>query len=196
MKHYLVDISDENALSKAFEEFTKDFEGKLDICVPCAGVNKNLTFLDTTYDQFDQLVNINARGAYFTAQLAAKQMIKNKTTKGSIVFIASMGSYIAIRSQRSSAYCATKGAVRSMVAPISAELQKYGIRANSISPGYIKTAMTAPFPDLLDSWKSLAMNDRVGDPEDIQGACVFLASDASAYMSGEDIIVDGGVTKW
>lgn len=196
VKHYIVNISDEEALVQTFAKFVKDFEGKLDICVPCAGVNKNLPFLETTFQQFDQLVGINTKGAYFTAQLAAKQMIENKTKKGSIVFIASMGSYIAIRSQRSSAYCATKGAVRSMVAPISAELQNYGIRANSISPGYIKTAMTAPFPDLVDSWKDLTMNGRVGDPEDIQGACVFLASDASVYMSGEDIVVDAGVTKW
>ncbi|CDK25406.1 unnamed protein product [Kuraishia capsulata CBS 1993] len=194
--HYIVDISDPEKLDEGFKQFSKDFGGNLDICVPCAGINKNLEFLNTTYEQFDHLNSINFRGSYFTAQLAAKLMIKNKTEKGSIVFICSMGSYIAIRSQRSSAYCGTKGGVRSMVAPIAAELHKYGIRANSISPGYVKTAMTECFPDLVRDWGSETMNGRVADPEDIAGTCVFLASDASSYLVGEDIVVDAGVTKW
>jgi NAD(P)-dependent dehydrogenase (short-subunit alcohol dehydrogenase family) len=89
---------------------------------------------------------------------------------------------------------------------------KQGIRVNSISPGYVRTEMTAAvsvtahwsaedsancqFPHLLESWKSEAMNGRIAEPEDIMGACVFLASDASSYMTGQDVIVDGGVTRW
>lgn len=91
-------------------------------------------------------------------------------------------------------------------------LVRQGIRVNSISPGFVKTEMTASvsshpkqgtlisangqFPHLLDGWKSEAMNGRIAEPEDIMGACVFLASDASAYMTGSDIVVDGGVTRW
>jgi NAD(P)-dependent dehydrogenase (short-subunit alcohol dehydrogenase family) len=67
---------------------------------------------------------------------------------------------------------------------------------NSISPGYVRTEMTAPFPHLLESWKDEIMNGRVAEPEDIRGGCVFLASDASSYMTGQDLCVDGGVTKW
>ncbi|ODV94027.1 hypothetical protein PACTADRAFT_34843 [Pachysolen tannophilus NRRL Y-2460] len=196
VRNYIVDVSDQQSLETAFQKFVQDFEGKIDICVPCAGINENIEFLETSYDKFNRLCNVNFRGSYFTAQLAAKQMIKNGTKKGSIVFICSMGSYIAIRSQRSSAYCGTKGAVRSMVAPISAELQKYGIRANSLSPGYVRTEMTAGFPELIEEWKDVCMNKKVANPEDMAGTCVFLASDASSYMSGEDIIVDAGVTKW
>ncbi|OUM54461.1 hypothetical protein BVG19_g3854 [[Candida] boidinii] len=184
------------ALEKGFARFTEDFGEKLDICVPCAGINKNLEFLDTTYDQFDHLNDVNFKGAFFTAQMGAKLMLKNKTQKGAIVFICSMGSYIAIRSQRSSAYCGTKGAIRSMVAPIAAELSKLGIRVNSLSPGYVKTAMTEPFPELIESWKDESMNNIVANPEDMAGTCVFLASDASSYIVGADIVVDGGVTKW
>ncbi|KAG9577581.1 putative lung carbonyl reductase, partial [Aureobasidium melanogenum] len=175
---------------------TKAFGGALNICVPCAGVNKNVKLLDTTPEEFDRLINVNIKGAYFTMQYAAKMMVKNKTTKGSIILVASIAASRAVRGQYSSAYCATKGAVRAMCAPSAVELAEYGIRVNTISPGYIKTEMTAPFPHLLESWKSEVINNRIGMPDDIRGACIFLASDASSYMTGNDIAVDGGVLNW
>jgi NAD(P)-dependent dehydrogenase (short-subunit alcohol dehydrogenase family) len=137
-------------------------------------------FLDTEEEDFDKLFAVNAKGVYFSAKLAAQAMIGNETKCGSIILVASIASHMAIRSQRSTAYCGSKGAVRAMVAPIAAELQEHGIRVNSISPGYVKTAMTAPFPDLIEGWKDEIMNRRVAEPDDIKGACVFLASDASA----------------
>lgn len=195
-KHYNVDVSSIESLEKGFAEFSKDFDGKLDICVPCAGINRNVGFLETSFSDYQKLIGVNVTGVYYTAQLAAKQMIANGTKKGSIILVASIASYMAIRSQMSSAYCGTKGAVRAMCPAIAAELNKYGIRVNSISPGYVRTEMTAPFPDLLESWKDEIMNGRVAEPEDIRGGCVFLASDASSYMTGQDLCIDGGVTKW
>ncbi|KAF2836190.1 putative lung carbonyl reductase [Patellaria atrata CBS 101060] len=194
--HYKVDVSSLESLEEGFEAFKKDFGGSLDICVPCAGVNKNVGFLDTSLEDFERLMSVNVRGVYYTAQLAAKAMIANKTTHGSIILVASIASYMAIRSQMSSAYCGTKGAVRAMCPAIAAELVKYGIRVNSISPGYVRTEMTAPFPHLLESWKDEIMNGRIAMPEDIRGGCIFLASDASFYMTGQDLCIDGGVTKW
>ncbi|OAX84312.1 hypothetical protein ACJ72_01310 [Emergomyces africanus] len=73
---------------------------------------------------------------------------------------------------------------------------KQGIRVNSVSPGYVRTEMTAAFSHLTEKWKADIMNHRLAEPDDIRGACVFLASDASSYMTGQDICVDGGVTKW
>ncbi|KAJ5672351.1 lung carbonyl reductase [Penicillium longicatenatum] len=194
--YYKVDVSSEESLRTGFEQFQKDFDNALDICVPCAGINRHLPFLEFTYKDHHDLLSINVLGLYFTAQLAAKQMIANGTEHGSIVLVASMASHIAVRSQLCSAYCGTKGAVRSMCPAIAKELAAYNIRVNSISPGYVRTEMTASFPHLLEGWKSEAMNGRIAEPEDIMGACVFLASDASAYMTGQDIIVDGGVTRW
>ncbi|KAJ5807621.1 hypothetical protein N7447_011077 [Penicillium robsamsonii] len=194
--YYKVDISSQEALQEGFANFQRDFDNALDICVPCAGINRHLPFLEFTYKDHQDLLSINVLGLYFTAQFAAKQMIANKTKHGSIVLVASMASHIAVRSQLCSAYCGTKGAVKSMCPAIAKELAEYGIRVNSISPGYVKTEMTAAFPHLLDGWKSEAMNGRIAEPEDIMGACVFLASDASSYMTGSDIVVDGGVTRW
>ncbi|EFX05019.1 short chain dehydrogenase reductase [Grosmannia clavigera kw1407] len=178
-KAYKVDVTSYEALEAGFAQLKADFDGRLDILVACAGVNQHVQFLDTTPANFERLLGVNVKGVYFTAQLAAKQMIANGTKCGSIVLVASIASYMAIRSQWSSAYCATKGGVRAMVPPIAAELHQYGIRVNSVSPGYVRTEMTAPFPDLLESWKDEIMNHRVAEPDDIKGAAVFLASDAS-----------------
>lgn len=193
---YDVDVTSSSSLQAGFAKFRADFDGNLDILVACAGVNKNIEFLETTESDFTRLFDVNCKGLYFTTQFAAKQMIDNDTKHGSIILIASMASQIAIRSQNSSAYCATKGAVKAMVPPMAAELGKFGIRVNSVSPGYVRTDMTAPFPDLLEDWKDEVMSGRVAEPEDIRGACVFLASDAGMYCTGSDIVVDGGVTKW
>jgi NAD(P)-dependent dehydrogenase (short-subunit alcohol dehydrogenase family) len=146
-----VDVASMESLEKGFESFSADFDGKLDICVPCAGINRNVSFLETSYEDHQKLIAVNITGVYHTAQLAAKQMIKNGTTKGSIILIASIASQMAIRSQGSSAYCGTKGAVKAMCPPMAAELNKYGIRCNTLSPGYVWTEMTASVRDLL--WK-------------------------------------------
>lgn len=193
---YEVDVASVSSLQTGFTNLKADFDGKLDILVACAGVNKNVELLETKESDFDRIFGVNCKGLYFTAQLAAKQMIENGTKHGSIILIASMASYIAIRSQRSSAYCGSKGAVKAMVPPMAAEMARYGIRVNSVSPGYVRTEMTAPFPHLLEGWKDEVMTGRVAEPDDIKGACVFLASDASIYCTGSDIVVDGGVTKW
>ena len=182
-------------MKDGFAQFQQDFDGKLDICVPCAGINRHTCFLDFTYEEHHDLLSINVLGLYFTAQYAAKQMIANGTHHGSIILVASMASYVAVRDQNCSAYCGTKGAVRAMCPAIAKELTEYGIRVNSISPGYVNTEMTAAFSHLVEGWKAETINKRIAEPEDIMGACVFLASDASSYMTGQDIVVDGGVTR-
>lgn len=128
-----VDVSSEESLQAGFKQFQSDFNNALDICVPCAGINRHLPFLEFTYKDHQDLLSINVLGLYFTAQLAAKQMIANGTKHGSIVLVASMASHIAVRSQLCSAYCGTKGAVRSMCPAIAKELAQYvsAIIANS-----------------------------------------------------------------
>lgn len=120
-----VDVSSIESLTTGFASFVADFEGKLDVCVPCAGINANVPFLETRFEQHQKLIGVNILGVYHTAQLAAKQMIANGTKKGSIILVASIASYMAIRSQMSSAYCGTKGAVRAMCPGIAKELVKY-----------------------------------------------------------------------
>ena len=139
---FKVDVSSVASLENAFSDFLKESDGALDICVACAGTNKNISFTDTDEASFDKLNSVNVKGVFFTAQMAAKAMIANKTTKGSIIMVASIAAFRAVRGQMSSAYCGTKGAVKAMVPPIAVELAQHGIRINSISPGYVRTEMT------------------------------------------------------
>lgn len=140
--YFKVDVSSVASLEETFSAFLKATSGALDICVACAGINKNFAFTDTDEATFDKLQSVNVKGAYFTAQMAAKAMIANKTTKGSIIMVASIAATRAVRGQMSSAYCGTKGAVQAMCPPIAVELAQHGIRVNSISPGYVRTEMT------------------------------------------------------
>ncbi|KAL4782311.1 FAD binding domain-containing protein [Aspergillus varians] len=168
--YYKVDVSSPESLKAGFAQFQSDFKNKLDICVPCAGINRHTSFLDFTYEDHRDLLSINVLGLYFTAQHAAKQMIANGTQHGSIVLVASMASYVAVKSQLCSAYCGSKGAVRAMCPAIAKELAEYGIRVNSISPGYVNTEMTAAFDYLVEGWKGETINGRIAQPEDIMGA--------------------------
>lgn len=140
--YFKVDVSSVASLQEAFSNFLKETGGALDICVACAGTNRNLAFTETDEASFDKLNSVNVKGVYFTAQLAAKAMIANKTTKGSVIMVASIAAFRAVRGQMSSAYCGTKGAVLSMCPPMAVELAQHGIRVNTVSPGYVRTEMT------------------------------------------------------
>jgi NAD(P)-dependent dehydrogenase (short-subunit alcohol dehydrogenase family) len=154
-----VDVSSEESLRTGFEQFQKDFDNALDICVPCAGINRHLPFLEFTYKDHHDLLSINVLGLYFTAQLAAKQMIANGTEHGSIVLVASMASHIAVRSQLCSAYCGTKGAVRSMCPAIAKELAAY---VSAIMPIEARILIDTEYPSKFDfSRLCTDRNDRI-----------------------------------
>jgi phenol 2-monooxygenase (NADPH) len=154
---YRVDVSSEQSLQNGFDRFKFDFSNALDICIPCAGINRHLSFLEFSYEDHHDLLSVNVLGSYFTAQLAARQMIANGTRHGSIILVASIAGQRAIRSQLCSAYCGSKGAVKAMCPAIAQELAPHvsfnlllycittdeqGIRVDSISPGYVRTEMT------------------------------------------------------
>ncbi|EXJ70977.1 uncharacterized protein A1O5_05970 [Cladophialophora psammophila CBS 110553] len=193
----MVDVSCVPALKHAFEDTIKPFcgAGGLDICIVAAGINQVKDFLDTEEADFDKLINVNVKGVYFTCQLAAQTM-ESKSKSKSIIVIASTASYVAARTHNSSIYGATKSAVRGMVPEIAKELGRSGIRINSISPGYTLTNMTRGYPDLIKQWQSDTMLGFIGMPEDYVGASLYLASNASRYVTGQDFLIDGGSTKW
>ena len=153
-------------------------------------------FLEQSPAEVSKLLDINVKGTFFAVQLATEQMIK-QATGGSVVLIASICAHVAVPGHRLSAYHASKGAVRMLGKALSVELAPKGIRVNSISPGYIESDMTkslrSQYPHLVEIMHKAPPMKRIGNRNDLTGAMVYLLSDASAYTTGSDMLITGGL---
>lgn len=170
--------------------------GQLDIGVNNAGRVIWGNAEDVSEEDWDKVVDLNLKGVFLCAQAEAKAMIPRRY--GKIINTASMSGTIVNRPQAQASYNASKAGVIHLTKSLAAEWAKYGIRVNSISPGYIMTPLsTAPeVAKLKPLWTELTPIGRLGQVEDLKGAIVFLASDASDFMTGHDLIIDGGYTIW
>lgn len=187
------DVSSELSVQKAYAEVMSTF-GRVDSVVACAGITENYSALDYPFDRIQRLYDINVHGAFFTAREAARNMIPQGG--GSIVLVASMSANIINIPQPQTPYNASKAAVKHMAASLAVEWAKNGIRVNALSPGYMLTKLTKTVlehdQERKRIWENLTPLGRMGDPEDLAGAIVFLASDASKFMTGTELLVDGG----
>ncbi|WP_306060910.1 SDR family oxidoreductase [Natronococcus wangiae] len=167
--------------------------GGVDVLVNNAGIFRPEEFLEATPDEYERLMNVNVKGAFFGSQLAARRMVENDG--GSIINVSSIaglvgnGGYVT--------YCVSKGALRLLTYALAHRLGPEGIRVNAIHPGGIETAMMEDAhmgPDALDQFTQAIPSRRIGEPEDIAGVALFLASDLASYVNGESLVVDGGYT--
>lgn len=166
--------------------------GKLDILVNNAGIIRRCDAIDFTEKDWDDVMNINIKMVFFFSQLAAKQFIK-QGTGGKIINVASMLSFQG--GIRVPSYTASKSGVMGITRALANEWAQYNININAIAPGYMTTNNTAPLrADEDRSEKILARipAGRWGTPQDVQGSAVFLASDASDYINGYTLAIDGG----
>jgi NAD(P)-dependent dehydrogenase (short-subunit alcohol dehydrogenase family) len=174
-------------------------EGKIDICVCNAGILQAADVLEYPAEGWRKLHDVNINGVLFTAQAAARQMVK-QNTKGSIITVASISGHCTNQGMQWTAYNTSKAAVLQMTRSLACELGPKGIRVNSISPGYVYTEMTKQFlsknPTLDAKWRAQNPMGRLADPEELRGVALFLGSDASSYCNGSDILVDGGHCAW
>ncbi len=173
-------------------DFTIAHFGKLDFIIPNAGITLFGDFLSFTPESFQKVMELNLQGAFFLAQRAAKEMIK-QGTGGRMVF---MSSQVGIRAyQNLTAYGMTKAALPMLANNLAYTLGKYRITANTIAPGATLTERTKlEQPDYEGIWGKLNPNNRVGRPEDIANTCLFLLSDEASHINGQVIPVDGGWT--
>lgn len=189
---YKVDVRDEAAVQEIMDSIARDM-GAIDILVNSAGIADLVHAEDYPADKFRRVIDINLNGSFVIAQAAARHMIA-QGTGGSMVFIASMSGSIVNWPQPQSAYNASKAGVKHLMKSLAAEWAVHRIRCNAISPGYMDTALNRSYKTLFNEWKERTPLGRLGDPDELSGACIWLASDASAFCTGSDIIIDGGYT--
>jgi len=198
LEYICADVTDQTGMWMKVEEIVKR-EGRLDICVAGAGILKEIDCLEWPAEEFKKLIDVNVNGCFFTAQAAARQM-ERLNIPGSIIMIASLSGTIANKGRHWVAYNTSKAAVVQMARSMACELGSKGIRVNSVSPGYIFTEMTRQFldahPHLLKEWSEHNPLGRLGRPDELRGVVLWLASSASTFCTGSDIIVDGGHRAW
>ncbi|KAL2155057.1 hypothetical protein VTH82DRAFT_3733 [Thermothelomyces myriococcoides] len=198
LSYHRVDVRDQAALGKIVGGIAET-EGRIDGLIAAAGIQQETPALEYTAEDADRMLGVNVTGVFMTAQAVAREMIKRKQ-KGSLVLIASMSGTVANRGLICPAYNASKAAVLQLARNLAAEWGEHGIRVNTISPGYIVTAMTAGLfdavPERRTAWPDANMLKRLSYPEEYRGAAVFLLSDASSFMTGADLRIDGGHCAW
>ncbi|RDW85569.1 short chain dehydrogenase-5 [Coleophoma crateriformis] len=194
---YKVDVRDEKAVDSAVEAMYAQW-GAPDVLINSAGIADSNMPLET-YDRekFRRLIDVNLTGTFLICQAIGNKMMKDKK-KGSIVLIASMSGSVVNYPQEQSCYNASKAGVVMFGKSLAAEWAKYNIRVNCISPGYMDTALNnVPALDQQKKiWKELTPQHRLGSVDDLNGLAVFLASDASKFMTGSNVLIDGGYTLY
>src|SRR5271156_3067644 len=163
--------------------------GGIDIAVCNAGIITLNSLLDMPMEEFQSIQNTNVNGVFLTAQAAAKAMVVQQRA-GTIINTASMSGHIVNTPQQVGHYCAAKAAVIHLTKAMAVEFAPHKIRVNSVSPGYILSGPTEPAEDYQQQWKSKIPLGRMGKPEELAGLYVYLASAASSYMTGSDIVID------
>jgi NAD(P)-dependent dehydrogenase (short-subunit alcohol dehydrogenase family) len=184
------DITNDNEIKNLFHYVLKKYK-KIDILVNNAGISYSHNFEEYPYEMWQKTHKVNVEAPFKLMQMVSKSM--KEYQKGSIINITSLNSEQAF--PENAAYVTSKGALKNLSKAAAVDLGKYNIRVNNVGPGYMKTSMT------LKSWNDPEMNKqrkdktilgRWGNPSDLIGVCIFLASDSSSYITGQDLYVDGG----
>lgn len=184
-----MDVTDyakvEEAINKILDKFTK-----VDILVNNAGITKDNLLLRMSAAEWDAVINVNLKGTFNCIKAVSRPMIKQRA--GRIINIASIIGIIGNAGQAN--YSASKAGIIALTKTAAKELASRNINVNAIAPGFIQTEMTARLPeDLKEKMKQAIPLSRFGSPEDIAAVCLFLASEDSSYITGQTIVVDGGM---
>jgi glucose 1-dehydrogenase len=188
------DVSKPEQVQQLIGRTIKEF-GKLDIAVNNAGIEKKYAFVEYPLEEAQKIINVNLIGPFLVAQAAARQMIK-QGGGGRIVNISSVHEDLPMPTN--SVYCASKGGLRMLARTIAVELAKYKITVNNIGPGAVYTPIDADIeaqPELEKSLMSEIPLNRWGQPDEIAGLAVYLASDEASYITGSTYFIDGGMLR-
>ncbi|MBE6904906.1 MAG: SDR family oxidoreductase [Ruminococcaceae bacterium] len=187
------DVTDEKQVDAVLAEIEKR-SGKVDILFNNAGICIHKDSLNASIAEWREVIDINLTGEYIMARAVGRMMIE-KGIRGNIINMASMSGTIVNIPQWQASYNASKAGVIHLTKSLAMEWAGYGIRVNSLSPGYIATPMSADVEqELKDTWTPLMPTHEMGDPEALVPAVLYLASPAATYTTGSDVLVDGAYT--
>ena len=183
----------EDAVERTVEEF-----GRIDILVNCHGVGQWSAAEEMSEEDWERMIDVNLKGVFFMCQAVGRRMIERRY--GKIVNIASMSGSIVNKPQAQSHYNASKAGVIMLTKSLAAEWAEYNVNVNSVSPGYTLTSLVERLlknePEYAELWKPLIPLGRFAQPADIVGSVIFLSCEASSYITGHNLAVDGGYTVW
>ena len=188
---YIFDVADPAEVQNAVDRIEAE-QGPIDILVNNAGIQRRRPLEDFTLETWQELMRINLDGVFITGQAVARKMIPRG--RGKIINIASLQSEAARYSI--APYTASKGAVKNLTKGMCTDWARHGLQVNAIGPGYFETPLNQALIDNpeFDAWlKNRTPAGRWGKVKELQGACIFLASEASSFVNGQIIYVDGGV---
>lgn len=184
------DVTRPDQVSSMVDRVTAELGG-IDIAVCNAGIITVIPMLEMSPEEFQRIQDTNVTGVFLTAQAAARAMVR-QGRGGAIITTASMSGHIINVPQQVGHYCASKAAVIHLTKAMAVEFAPHNIRVNSVSPGYILTELVEPLEEYHRLWEPKIPLGRIGRPEELTGLYVYLASEASSYMTGSDVVIDGG----
>ncbi|MGE4346328.1 MAG: 3-oxoacyl-[acyl-carrier-protein] reductase [Flavobacteriaceae bacterium] len=189
VKGYRSDAADFNQAQTLVDEVVKEF-GTVDILINNAGITKDNLLMRISEEDFDKVIEVNLKSVFNMTKAVQRIMLKNKS--GSII---NMSSVVGVKGNAGQTnYAASKAGVIGFSKSVALELGSRNIRCNVIAPGFIETEMTDKLSsEIVEGWRNSIPLKRGGTPEDVANVCVFLASDMSAYITGQTINVDGGM---
>ena len=192
---FQVDVTDKRKIEGIFDDLLAVGD-KLCVLVNNAGISIKAPVLEYSQDAWDKTIELNLTAPFILSQVAAARMIEQRVS-GSIINITSMSSSIVNKGTPQVAYNVTKAGLAMLTKCLAAELSVYNIRVNAVAPGYVLTGMTRMSdPKIRLQREELIPLARIAEPSDIADVIVFLASNAARYITGQEILVDGGYTIW
>jgi sorbose reductase len=185
------DVSDETAVNKMVDTVSNTI-GTADVLFNNAGINTWGSAIDFNYADWKRILDVNINGVFLVARAFAKKLISEQKP-GSVINMASAAASIITQPQLQTAYHTSKAAVLHMTRSLAIEWVKYKIRVNVVSPGYVWSELISNVPqDIMNSWVNSIPFKRIAQPDEIAGAVIYFASDASSYTTGSELIIDGG----
>ena len=192
---FACDVGDEDNV-RATVDAVESGLGPIDVLVNNAGITRRIALFDWKAEDWEEVIRVNQVGTFLMAREVGRRMIGRR--RGSVVNMSALGGGAVGLGRGNAIYCATKGAVAAMTRDLAAEWAQFGVRVNCVAPGWFRTEMNAPL--LKDEALLARITDRVplgriGEPEDVVGPVLFLASDAAARVTGHTLPIDGGAAS-